>query len=97
MNDINLTYDYNATANNNIESFLWNFAFPGIILHEIAHVLAATITFTKIKAVHLLIWNKQTKTVGGKVELHETNSFQALITGIAPFVLLTFFGIFAYY
>ncbi|VVB69774.1 Putative zincin peptidase [uncultured archaeon] len=92
MEDHNIIYK-NENFLSSIQSFLWNITFPGIVLHELAHVFAAAITFTKIKEVELLKWDKKTGLFCGRIDVETESSFQALIIGISPFMILNFLGI----
>ncbi len=92
MEDVDIIYKNDITLNS-IETFLWNLSFPGIIFHELAHVIAALITLTPIIGIKFLTWDKKSGTFWGHVQIRNPNSFQALLIGIAPFLLVSLLGI----
>jgi ABC-type transport system involved in multi-copper enzyme maturation permease subunit len=90
---------FSVTKNNKIAiGLLVFFFFPGTVIHELAHLLAAGLVFVKTGNMELM-----PKVVGneirlGSVEVVRTDPFRRAIIGVAPVLLGLFiiFGILFY-
>ena len=89
-----LRFFFEITKNNKITvGLLFFLFFPGTIIHELAHLLAAGLLFVKTGSMELMPRIMDNEIRLGSVEVVKTDPFRRAIIGVAP-VLLGLFIIF---
>lgn len=71
---------------------VWFIYFPGILIHELSHLISAYALFLKVKSIHLLPVlttedNGEKSIKFGSVTYYKADPIRGLLVGIAPFFL----------
>lgn len=84
---LSLSFLIRLSANSML--FVWIIKFPGMVFHEIAHLLFGLITFAQPTKVTLLPKKLEDGTIVlGSVSFLKINNFNAFLISMAPFILM---------